>query len=74
MVYSPWGRKELDMTEQLSLSSSLFVTLICSTFASLAECDKILSHGLKELPMDHPPGKRLVRSPDKSGHPFGRKE
>ena len=74
MVYSPWGCKESDTTEQLSLSSPLFVNLICSTFASLAECDKIPSHGLKELPMDHPPGKRLVGNPDMSGHPFGRKE
>ena len=60
MVYSPWGCKESDTTEELSLSSPLFVTLIRSTFAFLAECNKILSHGLKELPMDHPSGKRLV--------------
>ena len=25
-LYSPWGRKELDMTEQLTLSLSLFTT------------------------------------------------
>ena len=28
--YSPWGRKELDMTELLTLSLSLFITQVLS--------------------------------------------
>ena len=27
-IYSPWGRKESDMTERLSLSLSLFILLL----------------------------------------------
>ena len=50
----------------------LFLALICSTIASLAECTKTLCHATGK--MDHPPGKRLVGNPDRSWQPFGRKE
>ena len=49
MGYSPWGRKELDMTERLSLS--FHFPLLLRNLTNIWEilCDQILSHSAGRL-------------------------
>ena len=44
-LYSPWGRKELDVTERLSLSK--LEKRSCSSLEMMMACTRLVTVGLK---------------------------